>query len=267
MKLRDFFFFFFHFSFYFNLFNEYDDDQGIGFVTPMEAGSNPTLERRPKPQRERVLNCPRCNSTDTKFCYYNNYSFSQPRHFCKTCRRYWTAGGSLRNVPVGGGSRKNKRSSSSSGLSMNLTDLNTPCFPDQSAVSSDHNPNSTIHHEYHRDLKLAYPPNYTESKISSSSSASSSEFNSFMGMPAAASNSNANATCQSGNILLQEPKKTLDFSSSDGFENNGARLWFPLQDIKPEISNTTTDRFELNRGQAQAESTGYWTRLLGGGSW
>lgn len=62
-------------------------------------------------------------------------------------------------------------------------------------------------------------------------------------------------------------KKTLDFSSSDGFENNGARLWFPLQDIKPEISNTTTDRFELNRGQAQAESTGYWTRLLGGGSW
>ncbi|GLT43863.1 hypothetical protein SLA2020_177920 [Shorea laevis] len=35
---------------------------------------------------------------------------SQPRHFCKTCRRYWTRGGALRNVPVGGGCRRNKRS-------------------------------------------------------------------------------------------------------------------------------------------------------------
>ncbi|KAG8098298.1 hypothetical protein GUJ93_ZPchr0013g36119 [Zizania palustris] len=30
----------------------------------------------------------------------------QPRHFCKTCRRYWTKGGALRNVPIGGGCRK-----------------------------------------------------------------------------------------------------------------------------------------------------------------
>lgn len=60
------------------------------------------------------MNCPRCKSTNTKFCYYNNYSLSQPRYFCKSCRRYWTEGGTLRNVPVGGSSRKNKRSSSSS---------------------------------------------------------------------------------------------------------------------------------------------------------
>ncbi|CAA7391911.1 unnamed protein product [Spirodela intermedia] len=72
------------------------------------------MERRPRPPREHALNCPRCQSTNTKFCYYNNYSLSQPRYFCKTCRRYWTEGGSLRNVPVGGGSRKNKRSSNSS---------------------------------------------------------------------------------------------------------------------------------------------------------
>ncbi|XP_006661345.2 dof zinc finger protein MNB1A-like [Oryza brachyantha] len=57
--------------------------------------------------------CPRCESRDTKFCYYNNYNTSQPRHFCKSCRRYWTKGGSLRNVPVGGGSRKSSSSSSS----------------------------------------------------------------------------------------------------------------------------------------------------------
>lgn len=70
------------------------------------------VERRARPQKEQPLQCPRCNSTNTKFCYYNNYSLTQPRYFCKTCRRYWTEGGSLRNVPVGGGSRKNKRSAS-----------------------------------------------------------------------------------------------------------------------------------------------------------
>ncbi|KAG2321057.1 hypothetical protein Bca4012_055932 [Brassica carinata] len=54
--------------------------------------------------------CPRCASSNTKFCYYNNYSLSQPRYFCKGCRRYWTKGGSLRNIPVGGGCRKRSRS-------------------------------------------------------------------------------------------------------------------------------------------------------------
>ncbi|PAN44272.1 hypothetical protein PAHAL_9G030900 [Panicum hallii] len=65
------------------------------------------------PQPEPGLKCPRCESTNTKFCYFNNYSLSQPRHFCKTCRRYWTRGGALRNVPVGGGCRRNKRTKSS----------------------------------------------------------------------------------------------------------------------------------------------------------
>ncbi|KAL5557130.1 hypothetical protein UlMin_039366 [Ulmus minor] len=57
-----------------------------------------------------ILRCPRCDSSNTKFCYYNNYNLTQPRHFCKTCRRYWTKGGALRNVPIGGGCRKNKSS-------------------------------------------------------------------------------------------------------------------------------------------------------------
>ncbi|KAK6914776.1 Zinc finger, Dof-type [Dillenia turbinata] len=64
------------------------------------------------PEHEQ-LKCPRCDSTNTKFCYYNNYNLSQPRHFCKNCRRYWTKGGALRNIPVGGGTRKNKKSSNS----------------------------------------------------------------------------------------------------------------------------------------------------------
>lgn len=60
-----------------------------------------------RPSEPENLPCPRCDSTNTKFCYYNNYNLSQPRHFCKSCRRYWTRGGTLRNVPVGGGTRKN----------------------------------------------------------------------------------------------------------------------------------------------------------------
>jgi hypothetical protein len=59
-------------------------------------------------QQSEPLKCPRCDSANTKFCYYNNYNKSQPLHFCRTCKRHWTKGGTLRNVPVGGG-RKNKR--------------------------------------------------------------------------------------------------------------------------------------------------------------
>lgn len=67
------------------------------------------------PMQEAPQKCPRCDSTNTKFCYFNNYSLSQPRHFCKACRRYWTRGGALRNVPVGGGCRRNKRTRGTSG--------------------------------------------------------------------------------------------------------------------------------------------------------
>lgn len=66
------------------------------------SSAKPVMEADP-------LQCPRCNSSNTKFCYYNNYSLSQPRHFCKACKRYWTRGGTLRNVPIGGGYRKTKK--------------------------------------------------------------------------------------------------------------------------------------------------------------
>ncbi|KAK4429074.1 Dof zinc finger protein DOF3.4 [Sesamum alatum] len=69
--------------------------------------AHPRLSRyQARPPEPEQLPCPRCDSTNTKFCYYNNYNLSQPRHFCKSCRRYWTRGGTLRNVPVGGGTRK-----------------------------------------------------------------------------------------------------------------------------------------------------------------
>lgn len=63
-------------------------------------------EDRKRP--DKIVACPRCKSTETKFCYFNNYNVNQPRHFCRGCQRYWTAGGALRNVPIGAGRRKNK---------------------------------------------------------------------------------------------------------------------------------------------------------------
>ncbi|MCO5558173.1 hypothetical protein L7F22_011751 [Adiantum nelumboides] len=69
-------------------------------------------KRAVRPHPPQMVKCPRCHSSETKFCYYNNYSTKQPRYFCKNCKRYWTDGGTLRNVPVGGGLRKNKRSKS-----------------------------------------------------------------------------------------------------------------------------------------------------------
>lgn len=69
-----------------------------------QQGSKDQPLRKP----DKLVACPRCDSLDTKFCYYNNYNINQPRHFCKSCQRYWTAGGTLRNVLVGAGRRKNK---------------------------------------------------------------------------------------------------------------------------------------------------------------
>ncbi|EOA20785.1 hypothetical protein CARUB_v10001121mg [Capsella rubella] len=82
-------------------------------IRPGSMAERARLANIPLP--ETALKCPRCDSTNTKFCYFNNYSLTQPRHFCKSCRRYWTRGGALRSVPVGGGCRRNKRTKNSSG--------------------------------------------------------------------------------------------------------------------------------------------------------
>lgn len=91
-----------------------DSQQSSGSGGRKPAAAAAAAATRPQ---EQALKCPRCDSPNTKFCYYNNYSLSQPRHFCKTCRRYWTRGGALRSVPIGGGCRKNKKMKSSSSSS------------------------------------------------------------------------------------------------------------------------------------------------------
>eukprot|EP00249_Psilotum_nudum_P020285 c27637_g1_i3 orf=790-1371(+) len=42
-----------------------------------EHASQDQLPKKP----EKLLPCPRCESLDTKFCYFNNYNINQPRHF------------------------------------------------------------------------------------------------------------------------------------------------------------------------------------------
>ncbi|XP_058104855.1 dof zinc finger protein DOF4.6 [Magnolia sinica] len=280
--------------------------QEIGVVKPMEemvstTCSRPLMERRARPQKEQALNCPRCNSTNTKFCYYNNYSLTQPRYFCKTCRRYWTEGGSLRNVPVGGGSRKNKRSSSSlsssssaSAASKKTSDLNPPISSSQSSfqnpkIHEGQDLNLAFHttQDYHNMSEYVELPNSNNSRnpaagASSSSSASLSALellsgissrglSSFMQMPM----QNPDAVYPSGFGGLHDFKPSLNFpldglvggGSGSGYGNiqgvaeGSGRLLFPFEDLKP-VPNTD---FEQNRGQG--DSSGYWNGMLGGGSW
>ncbi|KAG2683121.1 hypothetical protein I3843_10G018200 [Carya illinoinensis] len=117
-----------------------------------------------KPKVDQISpNCPRCGSCNTKFCYYNNYSLTQPRYFCKGCRRYWTKGGSLRNVPVGGGCRKNRRGkslrlSSTDGVqSGSLSNGNLPNGPLMgNSLLVESTSSSLMNDGSHIDLALVY---------------------------------------------------------------------------------------------------------------
>ncbi|XP_022133513.1 dof zinc finger protein DOF3.6-like isoform X2 [Momordica charantia] len=120
---------------------------GPGSIRPGSMTDRARLAKIPQP--EAGLKCPRCESSNTKFCYFNNYSLTQPRHFCKTCRRYWTRGGAMRNVPVGGGCRRSsKRSKGSSNRSKSPAGSSTST----STVSSNSCTTDIISHQ------LAPPP-------------------------------------------------------------------------------------------------------------
>ncbi|XP_061970191.1 dof zinc finger protein DOF3.7-like isoform X2 [Populus nigra] len=237
----------------------------IKLARPMEEMTSntcgrPVLERKARPQEQ--LNCPRCNSTNTKFCYYNNYSLTQPRYFCKTCRRYWTEGGSLRNVPVGGGSRKNKRSTSSSSAASaapsKLPDLNPPNL----SHFSSQNPKSA--HEG-QDLNLAFPAMQDSQALELLRSGIASRgLNSFIPTPMP----DSNTLYSSGGFPLQELKPTLSFSldglgSRYGVQEHNGRLLFPFGELK---QLSSTNEVDQNKGQGTS-STGYWNGMFGGGSW
>ncbi|XP_050221685.1 dof zinc finger protein DOF5.6 [Mercurialis annua] len=132
------------------------EETGMDCSSPSEdmlTCSRPLIERRLRPPQDQALKCPRCDSTHTKFCYYNNYSLSQPRYFCKTCRRYWTKGGTLRNIPVGGGCRKNKKVAKKSNDNLNHNQPINHNIIGSSSSSHHHNMNPT-------DLHLSFPDHH-----------------------------------------------------------------------------------------------------------
>ncbi|WOL07010.1 hypothetical protein Cni_G15745 [Canna indica] len=304
--------------------------QGMGLVKPMEgfassmttaaaspttsgnagAARPPVTERRPRPSKEHTLNCPRCNSTNTKFCYYNNYSLTQPRYFCKTCRRYWTEGGSLRNVPVGGGSRKNKRTSSLSsstaaGATTTTTTtaavatapvpkkLHADLIPPYISLSSS---SSRVLHEG-QDLNLAFHQHGYGADIPSLESGGNAAFGSLSAMELLKGRMSARGL-GSFMPLLQPPPlpdyittgfgsieefrpPTLNFpidgtgagyGSLSGVDQEsaaaagGSKLLFPFEDLKP-VAAPNNEQLEQNKGQVGADPPGFWSGIIGGGSW
>ncbi|XP_074272243.1 uncharacterized protein LOC141596106 isoform X2 [Silene latifolia] len=139
-------------------------DQKVANFTQEQQQQHQEQQKQQQQQQQQQnnnqepLRCPRCDSSNTKFCYYNNYSLSQPRHFCKACKRYWTRGGTLRSVPVGGGCRKNKRvkrpSNNSNNTSSMITTNNNTNYSNNlhdgsvnSLPSTNNNINSHIIHD------------------------------------------------------------------------------------------------------------------------
>ncbi|XP_019419453.1 PREDICTED: dof zinc finger protein DOF3.7-like [Lupinus angustifolius] len=218
------------------------------------------VEKKVKPQEQ--LNCPRCNSTNTKFCYYNNYSLTQPRYFCKTCRRYWTSGGSIRNVPVGGSSRKNKKVitsslSSSSPSSSKVPDFNYNSFRNPKIMEGGH------------DLSLAFPTmkNYHH-EMSSYVGMHKLEVGntSYHGMASRVLNNPyvSNFLYPSNGFSMQEIKPNLGFSI-DGVQDNSGKILFPFGDMN-QHSNSGVQVVEHNKEQGNNSSSGYWIEMNGEGS-
>ncbi|XP_008802484.1 dof zinc finger protein 1-like [Phoenix dactylifera] len=136
---------------------DWSQDGGSEMLKPGSEGR--AQEQQQQRQKTAPLRCPRCESANTKFCYYNNYSKSQPRHFCRACRRHWTEGGTLRNVPVGGG-RKNKRAKTvhDASASMDKDGLARPQQRKQMAPFDDGDGHGSIFPGILRQVLLDPPP-------------------------------------------------------------------------------------------------------------
>ncbi|KAI7732963.1 hypothetical protein M8C21_004249 [Ambrosia artemisiifolia] len=211
---------------------------------------NQVQEKKAKPQHEQPLKCPRCNSTNTKFCYYNNYSLTQPRYFCKACKRYWTKGGSLRSVPVGGGSRKNKRpvsSTSSISKPIDLPQFSSQSFTTLEAQDLNLGSQQEYHHGFSQFLKLPKIENRNANFLSSSLTPESNamfnlqDFKPTMGFPF------------QGN--------GIKYGSFQGNQEENEGIIFPFG-----VMNQQHSSRENAQSMGNGNSSGYWNGSLGGGS-
>lgn len=211
---------------------------------PPAVGAATGAERKARPEKDQAINCPRCNSINTKFCYYNNYSLTQPRFFCKGCRRYWTEGGSLRNIPVGGGSRKNKRSHStsiSSDISNNHSDSTQPAT--KKHISNHHHhhlmsmsqqgltsQNPKFLETTQQDLNLGFQPhglnrtNFTDliHNIGNSSNPNKSTNNPLLG-----------SSCSSTSAMAASSLDLIRNHRNNGNSSNSSFMGFPVHNQDP----------------------------------
>ncbi|KAG2240369.1 hypothetical protein Bca4012_023246 [Brassica carinata] len=251
---------------------------------PPPAGAGGGAERKARPEKDQAINCPRCNSINTKFCYYNNYSLTQPRFFCKGCRRYWTEGGSLRNIPVGGGSRKNKRShsssvSSSSDINKNHSDSTQPATKKH---HSDHHhlismsqqgltgQNPKFFETTQQDLNLGFPPhglirtNFTDLIHNIGNNNNKSTNNPLLSSPC----STTSAMAASSLDLIRNNNSNNGSSSFMGFpvhNQDPTSGGFSMQDhYKPCNSNTTLLGFSLDHHHNNGFHGGFQEGVEGG---
>lgn len=210
-----------------------------GTMSSIRPGSMADRARLAKlPPPEPALKCPRCDSTNTKFCYFNNYSLTQPRHFCKTCRRYWTRGGALRNVPVGGGCRrnnkKNKRNRSKSPTSTNSHEKQTSS---SSAIPSHH---ELIGHQLPQQITnlpfMTSMQNHLNRYVVGNVNMGLGHSD-HMGFQIGVGNSNGN--CNSSSVSVSASAAAIDGGGSGGV---GVEQWRNLQQF-PFMNN-----FESNSG-------------------
>nr|GFB32013.1 DOF zinc finger protein DOF1.8-like isoform X1 [Tanacetum cinerariifolium] len=193
---------------------------------------------------------------------------------------YWTEGGSLRNVPVGGGSRKNKRSSSSissshSSMAKKLPDLVTiseliqvPNF-DATKNTTTNTSNTTSAQQSAMELLTGL-------------TSRGMMMNSFMPIP---NPDPSSIYSSSGQMMIPMPDfkiPSLNFSldamggnggggtyGSSIHEGSNGRLLFPFEDLKTSATSTTNDgqhNVEENRDH-NGDTNGFWSGMLGGGQW
>ncbi|CAA7037381.1 unnamed protein product [Microthlaspi erraticum] len=211
---------------------------------PPAVGAAGGAERKARPEKDQAVNCPRCNSINTKFCYYNNYSLTQPRFFCKGCRRYWTEGGSLRNIPVGGGSRKNKRSHStsiSSDISNNHSDSTQPATKKHLSDHHHHHlmsmsqqgltgQNPKFNETTQQDLNLGFPPhglirtNFTDliHNIGNSSNTNKGTNNPLLG-----------SSCSATSAMAASSLDLIRNHRNNGNSSNSSFMGFPVHNQDP----------------------------------
>ncbi|KAM1008618.1 hypothetical protein FF1_004995 [Malus domestica] len=195
----------------------------------------PTAMRRQQQQNQQQqsepLKCPRCESTNTKFCYYNNYNKSQPRHFCRACKRHWTKGGTLRNVPVGG-VRKNKRLKKSSNTSPAEAAATTAA---NSAGIEDHHEKKTaaqaLYHALIGPQSLLPQQNLDNTIIFSSAGLSSTTTLPFLH--------------QSRNLITFDPfSSSISTTTSSSFDTNFSSISTSLQSLNVYNYASAEDQFK-----------------------